>query len=345
MKRFALMLAMLLALAPAAHAWGPEGHMAVGAIADNRLANTPTAQKVRAILKPGESLQVVAVWADCVKGVRPVQGVLRYSGDDQRFPECARFAPETAQMERYVRANWTQCGHPIGNEYCHHQYHYADVPIQRNRYQYPTFAGTSDHDVVQAINATIAMLQDRPVPPPFVFADKREALMLLAHYVGDMHQPLHMGSIYIDTQNNILDPDMVYDGASENAGGNTLRDPTSAFHPGRGQPPFNLHSQWDAIPAGYGATGANFGQLLTMASQVPATQDEPRTWANQWAGESIVQARIVFAGLSYQWDRANKWWLVTGIDAAYKQRAENLQVEQLSKAGARLAALLEAVLK
>ena len=52
---------------PAAHAYGPLGHEIVGAIADERLANTPTATKIRALLD-GFTLEKAAVIADEIKG-------------------------------------------------------------------------------------------------------------------------------------------------------------------------------------------------------------------------------------------------------------------------------------
>jgi len=68
------------------------------------------------------------------------------------------------------------------------------------------FQGTNDHDIVAAINAATAVLLERPSPPPFKIADKREALFLLAHLVGDLHQPLHVGAVYLDKDGNLVDP-------------------------------------------------------------------------------------------------------------------------------------------
>src|SRR5437868_4464976 len=48
-------------------AYGPDGHEIVGAIADERLANTPTAAKIRALID-GLSLEKAAVIADEIKG-------------------------------------------------------------------------------------------------------------------------------------------------------------------------------------------------------------------------------------------------------------------------------------
>ena len=34
----------------------------------------------------------------------------------------------------------------------------------------------------------------------------REALRLLAHYVGDIHQPLHVAAVYLDREGRVVDP-------------------------------------------------------------------------------------------------------------------------------------------
>src|SRR5947208_12507390 len=52
---------------PTAQAYGPLGHEIVGAIADERLANTPTAAKIDTLLG-GLSLEKAAVLADTIKG-------------------------------------------------------------------------------------------------------------------------------------------------------------------------------------------------------------------------------------------------------------------------------------
>jgi hypothetical protein len=344
--RFSKQLAVVaLCLAPlVCRAWGADGHMAVGAIADAKLAGTPTAQEVAALLQPGETLRAVAVWADCAKAVTPQRGRLTYTANPEQFPECKPFT--AAEFETYVQANWTQCGPPNGNEYCHHQYHYADVAIQRSEYLALVETGTHDHDIVQAISACIAKLQDRPVRAPFVFPGKREALILLVHYLGDIHQPLHIGSLYLDQNGAVLDPDAgALDARSENAGGNLLRDEGTAFHPStRRPPPNNFHSEWDAIPPEFAVGGARWNEILAAADRVPRTEGELIAWPSRWATDGILQARLVFQGLSYEWLKDAKVWKVNGIDAAYKQRAEELQARQLAKAGARLASVLTQIL-
>src|SRR5207249_5599718 len=67
--RHPLLVAIFLAVGFAAplQAYAPLGHEIVGAIADERLANAPTAAKVRALIG-GLTLEKVAVLADTIKG-------------------------------------------------------------------------------------------------------------------------------------------------------------------------------------------------------------------------------------------------------------------------------------
>src|SRR6266581_2733515 len=67
--RRALLLTIFISvrLAPVVQGYGPLGHEIVGGIADERLANTPTAMKVRTLLD-GLTLEKAAVIADEIKG-------------------------------------------------------------------------------------------------------------------------------------------------------------------------------------------------------------------------------------------------------------------------------------
>jgi hypothetical protein len=79
----------------------------------------------------------------------------------------------------------------------HHLFHYTDVPIQQSLYRAGT-AGTRTDDVVQVITHAVNVLRGRaPNHGPAVL-NERNALWLLAHLIGDVHQPLHVGTIYFD---------------------------------------------------------------------------------------------------------------------------------------------------
>jgi hypothetical protein len=78
--------------------------------------------------------------------------------------------------------------------------------------------------VVHAINAAIAKLSRQPVPAPFRIKDDKEAILLLAHFVGDIHQPLHVGATYLDAQGHAMVPASEADArVHETRGGNSIK--------------------------------------------------------------------------------------------------------------------------
>ena len=173
-------LACVLALASAfvsfdAAAWGGDGHRAVGAIADRLLKGTNAEKQIAALLQPGETLQSIANWPDCVKGT--------YCG------------PQSPEMVEYTTANPK-----------HSEYHYTDVPFQLEHY-HDHGVGTSEHDIVQTLKQAIAVLQGKTDPAlnPHKFT-KRQALILLTHMVGDIHQPLHVGAAFVSKDGKFVVP-------------------------------------------------------------------------------------------------------------------------------------------
>ena len=240
MLRLAFVLIALISfLDPTdASAWGFQGHRVVGSIADQLLKPGAKSQ-VQQILNDSDSrdidLRKAAPWPDCVKSVvRHDDGRFHYEVDPDHLEfevPCTPFnsARERARMVDYVARNWSTCSYtPDGFERgCHNTFHFDDVAIQRSTFDRNN-QGTNPHDLVAAIGAAIAVLSGKPIPPPFPFSikDKKEALLLLAHLVGDLHQPLHVGSVYLDTNGKLVDPDIAHkvDPDTETIGGNAIQD-------------------------------------------------------------------------------------------------------------------------
>ena len=102
-------------------AYAPLGHEIVGAIADERLANTPTAAKVNALLD-GLRLEKAALIADEIKGWDK-KGV-----DDPRSFRYSAHRNIDRQLRDFWRAN--QPTHdPSSPAPSHHWFHYTDVPV------------------------------------------------------------------------------------------------------------------------------------------------------------------------------------------------------------------------
>jgi hypothetical protein len=301
-------------------AWNARGHETVGLIADRLIAGSATAAQVDAIL--GTDLRTASVWADCVKGVSRQDGEFHYT-ISERYRECRPFedAAGQARMVDYVRRNWDACQRTAGEEPCHKQYHYTDVATLRDRYARGE-VGTSDHDIVAALGAAIALLQGRPVPVPFSIRDKKEALLMLAHFVGDLHQPLHVGAVYLDATGRPVDPDQgPFDPDTGNRGGNQLLDGERL-----------LHTEWDDIPTG-----------ALDAKKMPPTAGVPSDWPAMWASDTLQVSRAAFQGVVFGAENPlhHTWPAILPI--GYAERREVLQRRQLVTAGARLAELLQAL--
>jgi S1/P1 Nuclease len=337
--RIASLFALLVVCTPTSLlAWGYQGHEVVGSIAE-QLLNDNAGQHVKEILnftKP--RLQTAGPWADCVRSVvRDVDG-FEYVVDPAHLEfevPCTPFkAPEArARMVDYVGRNDSNCKQPQTG--CHADYHFTDLAIQRDRYDRKYF-GTNDHDLVSAIGAAIAVLTDKPAPPPFSIKDKKEALLMLTHFLGDLHQPLHVGGVYLDNQGKLVDPDAGPENpATETQGGNLIQDQN-----------LNLHHEWDDIPTDIGEAFTK--ELLEAAKKVPSSQGPIEDWPAMWASDTLLVARDAFAHLSFVPIRSVppcncKWAVVFEDHSAYLQAMDTIKRQQLAKGGARLAELLNKI--
>jgi hypothetical protein len=292
------------------------------------LAGTNAAREVQRILGPGETLEQASVWADCAKGVVREGARFRYAPKD-RFPECAPFETRKgkAAMVDFVEHNAAHCAPGDDAECGHRTYHYTDVATKHDHYD-RRFIGTSDHDVVSAIHAAVAVLQGGAAPAPFAIDSKRDALRLLAHWVGDLHQPLHVEAVYLDARGKVIDPDRgAFDPATATRGGNSILDGTR-----------NLHAEWDAVRS---CVAADVRSDVAAARAVPPTRGSSAQWPEAWATDTVVAGRRAFEPLAFGARDGDHWTVTPPAD--YARTREDLQSEQLTKAGARLAQLLRAI--
>src|SRR5438552_2866300 len=128
-----------------------------------------------------------------------------------------------------------------------------------------------------------------PTPPRF---SKRNALRLLVHLIGDLHQPLHVGSGYINPRgpgDSILIVRTPLDikqheFESDHGANHLLID---------GNPNRNLHSHWDGnlVDRAAGTMSVNnfAAALKTEAPVIPNwdAQGQVVTWSRQWAGDAV----------------------------------------------------------
>jgi hypothetical protein len=324
---------LALAINAAAFGWGHEGHELIGSIADQLLDSNARLQVAHIL---GYELRIAAPWADCVRSViRNSDGTFKYAPDSSH-PEytvpCRSFQTpaETARMEDYVARNWSNCFYQTAHG-CDEAYHFDDVDVSHDHYD-RAYAGTSDHDIVSAIKAALFLLEGKPVPAPFSIKDQKEALLMLAHFVGDIHQPLHVGTIYLDPNGNVINPDAAppVNPSTNTAGGNFIHDQYAS-----------LHFEWDQIPAYLGRTADPC--ITHAAAAIPTSAGPPDNWAAAWASETILVARTAFAGTTYSSDGHGHWIVAFADRQAYWKTQEGIQTAQITKAGARLAQLLNAI--
>lgn len=324
--------AALLALPLAVHAWGPDGHQTVATLAAGLIKGSAAEARVSQLL--GDmTLAEASIWGDCVKGIAPGQGYAY--PNPGKFPACAPLeTPERiAEMADYVKRNDRQCEIGLDEDSCHKQTHYADVALQRGRYQ-PGAVGTRPDDVVGALRAAIRVLQGQPSIGQPSFKSRREALIVLAHLVGDIHQPLHVGSIYLDDRGRPVDPDKQgFDRASFTIGGNSmLLDPATGSR--------NFHSYWDNVPEAFRPQQVD-AAWLAEARRVQPDAGEAPDWPVRWGSESVVLAATAHEGLRFSPKQGDHWQ--AGLPEGYEARAEGIKRQQLTRAGARLAWVLKAV--
>ncbi|HEY2627287.1 MAG TPA: S1/P1 nuclease [Candidatus Udaeobacter sp.] len=264
-SRHVLLVAILLIIgfSTPLRAYGPLGHEIVGAIADERLANTSTAAKICGLIG-GLSLEKAAVIPDEIKGWDK-RGV-----DDPKGFHYSAHPNIDIQLRNFWRAN--QPTHNPGSAMpSHHWFHYTDVPVVRVERYAEGQAGRGTWDVVHMIPYCVEVLRGRVPEQNERKITKPVALILLAHYVGDIHQPLHVGAEYFDAQGRIADPDKDKSCLGDE-GGNTFTlelndEPTRR----RGMHKKILHAFWD-----YDAVNALFPAVpKTLRKSELEAQIEP----------------------------------------------------------------------
>ncbi len=243
MKRFprSLLLSVILTALqfPGAQAYAPLGHEIVGAIADERLANKATATKIRALLD-GLSLEKASVIADEIKGWD------KKGADDPRSFHYSAHRNIDRQLRDFWRANPPPRSGANPGAPSHHWFHYTDVPIMPAQRYRDGRAGRSKWDIVHMIPFCVQVLQGRVPEQNERRITKAVALILLAHYVADIHQPLHVGAEYFDQQGRVADPDKDKSALGDE-GGNTFTLELSDEPPRRrGIHKKKLHGFWDS---------------------------------------------------------------------------------------------------
>lgn len=316
MSRIFLLASLSIAFVVNAAGYGNAGHQAIGTVAEYYLEGSRAQKEVRALLKEGENLDRAATWADRAK-----------------LPEKYL----SAEMKEFVLNNPD-----------HHVFHYCDIPFQQKAYR-AGITGTNKKDIVHILEICIQVLlepEDKAVNPLKV--NKRVALMLVAHLVGDLHQPLHVGCGYVDDKDQFVDPETGAKGQPD-AGGNYYHIKTRSGAA--------LHGYWDTQTVKSARDHLGVEDFpTTLRTTFPAKPEWDATgpvgtWPTQWATGTLGLAKFCFEGLTPR-DRflvpkdekheEHFEWVVT-LPETYPEKSRDIVEAELSKAGYRLAALLKAI--
>jgi hypothetical protein len=239
-------------------------------------------------------------------------------------------------------------------------------------------AGRSQWDVVQMIAFCVRVLKGEvPEDNPRKIT-KAVAIILLAHFVGDIHQPLHVGAQFFNDAGQPVDPDKDGPGL-ENQGGNTIK---FKFSPAAaellGVKDAKLHGFWDGKTVELNlpllprempkeerrarTDEAKRALVLEMANAEPTgwrlpADVELEKYGEHWADEILPVAReaherLHFSRIVRQEDENGRAWAVGYVEekampdgVPYHEWSAGVVREQLHKAGWRLADILEKALR
>jgi hypothetical protein len=312
MKTSLPIVLIALLTATTAYPWGAQGHAAVGFVAEQRL--TPSARRHVEQILGNSDLASIASWMDQLRGV------------DKGFGPLAG----SAEAHEFVK----QFPHSF-------EWHYVDLPLGESQYS-DNDPFSRPNDVVHQINLAVQVLEGRST----AMAPKY-AIYVIVHLVGDLHQPLHVACGYYDLSDPghpvlVTDPKAA-EGKEDDKGANDL-----ILGAGRWD---ELHAYWDDVLPGKVAGSKDIHALAEKMTGIVspeqwATPGDYHNWAEQWATESIVAARKVYAGIKFgsaEMEDGKLRRINTTLPVDYDATAVPLALERLAKAGFHLAELLNKI--
>jgi len=321
-----------------AREWIASRHEMIAGAAERHL-NQRAKNEVTRILRPlGAELSQIAGWADWIK---------RHHADpNDDDPDTINFLKDRTNAEN---SRW----------------HYVDLPVDAFEYSREAYAHfTRDDDVVQMISASVVVLMGKSNR-----FSELNALRLVVHLTGDVHQPLHVGCGYVGDKNGkpllVRDPSAAQ-GLKSDRGGNELILPIGAG--------ISLHSHWDGlgeVPPAHQDVAVRtrlrpqhvdkLSNMIALRSPTSGAArvthaGPPEKWAVRWATSSVLLAREAYRSLeisglhggsrpspSPHGPTANTFDVNWEGRAAYDARCYPIANEQLKNAAANLAELLNAI--
>jgi hypothetical protein len=366
--RTALLFCIFLG-AQVAFGYGPIGHQTVGAVADAKLAGTPAGKKVVELLD-GITLEKASVIPDEIKGWDKV------GADDPGIFHYSAHPKIDEQLRDFWRAN--QPTHdPNSPMPSHHWFHYTDVPVRDPEKYSDGKVGRSKWDIVQMIRFCVRVLKGEEPENNARKITKPVAVILLAHYVGDIHQPLHVGAEYFDSKGQAINPDKGVTGLEDEGGNTLILNLLAGTDPQPTKRPPKFHGFWDNdtvmanLPLLPETMPKEERRAKTDAARTALVHEfathEPKNWrllssvaakdyGEAWANEILPIAREAHERLTFrnvaplqQEDRVVAAGFVDEKKSAdgvtYYDWSARVVRAQLHKAGWRLADLLDQSLR
>jgi hypothetical protein len=310
------------AIPPSARSFGCEGHQIVALIAEKHLSDHAR-REVSALLDPPDAI-----------------GRNEERSSRRKHARGCKLDPLDAFVRASVWADEIRATRPATASW-----HFIDIPLStRDARQVEGFCGASGC-VTRAIREQMAILRQEGARP----AQRAEALRFVIHFVGDVHQPLHCAT------NNDRGGNCV---PVEFLGRESRRSPRSGDY----EP--NLHSLWDSsiLRRTLGRRRvAGFANALEQRFHTQMEQWLQADFApDAWAWESFELARSEAYGrlpvpipvekpepvascrdANQVGERMAA--LREAVGEPYRTAAAAVIDEQLAKAGARLALVLNHV--
>jgi len=302
-----------------AFAWGPEGHAAIALIAEGLLSSNTEAAIHDLLVQGGDKdLVSIASWADLVLSAAHGEGPLR---ENLEAAEFNRTFPKSAM------------------------WHYVNIPLGAVSYE-DARNFVDGENVIHAIESCIRALESPARGPNDL--TRVQALRLLVHFVGDIHQPLHCGTgFYSFTDGltaHVLTVSAEAFGKPSDRGGNLLFYDSSPID--------QLHALWDRVlvenidhDIDYRVLADYLRRNYLPKEQI--TSGDYHQWASVWAIDSVKVANLAYRGVKFGAPEFDANRRLTGITvtlpADYIEVNRWRAAQQLAKAGLHLAQLLNVI--
>ncbi|MEA2569373.1 MAG: nuclease [Acidobacteriota bacterium] len=302
MRKVPAILILIALCVPQLFAWGEDGHRTVCRIAYDSLS-TAERKEIDRLVKayhtpPDTRLKIHGFPDACV------------------FPDEARANARTAVKEHITDSPWLHFT-PFND------WHFLNV--ERNVKTLPESA-CADDCVLTGIATHSAMLKNGGTDQ-----ERAEGLIFLGHWVGDVHQPLH-----ISYEND--------------EGGNKIAPITGGFYPVPLKFPLNLHSVWDSGIIRKALTAKGWQTFADGLKKHITTADKKKWLASttplQWAQESYditTQPDVLYC--HEEADGCDGFGTGRALTSAYQEEFVPIVDQRLEMAGTRLAQLIRENLK